>query len=91
MRSMKRVQLAVVFLTVGALVAGTSVFAGKIPRNPDRLPGGATCNLTPAGDEPGASGQAKLSNVWRFWTSGFVVYWGDLGVTCKGLTPGEKY
>ena len=75
MSSMKRVRLAVLFLIVAALVAGTSALAGPV-------------ELANTGTEETASGEAKLLHVWgNPWT----YYTADLTVTCKGLRPGKTY
>ncbi len=47
----------------------------------------ATGKLLSTGVEPGASGQARVTNVSV--VTG--VYEGTMTVTCKGLTPGQAY
>ena len=58
MCSMKRVRLAVLFLIVVALFAGTTAPAARAATTRT-----GSAELTPVGDEPGASGHATL-NAW---------------------------
>jgi len=76
MSSMKRVRLAVVFLIVAALLAGTPALAGT-----------HNVKLTPTGVEPSASGQARLAETTGLYPN----FYGHLSVSCKGLTPGATY
>ena len=59
MCSMKRVRLAVLFLIVVAVFAGTTAPAARAATTRT-----GSAELTPVGDEPGASGHATL-NAWR--------------------------
>jgi hypothetical protein len=82
MSSMKRVQLAVLFLIAAALLAGMS---GRAAALPAKLPG--TAQLAGGGDpETGASGYVTLDYKYRspYW------YW-VTAVSCQGLTPGATY
>jgi hypothetical protein len=84
MDPMKRLRLAVLFLVVGALLAGTTASVK-----------GADFVLLPVGDEPGASGTASVK--WRKAPDAEGAspksheYVGDLSVSCQGLTPGATY
>jgi hypothetical protein len=84
---MKLFQLAVVFLVVVALLAGTPALAAL----------GGTVQLTHVGDESGATGTATLTKVnylggWNpMGTMTWMNYKGYLTVTCTGLTPGATY
>jgi hypothetical protein len=73
---MKRARLAVLFLIVAALLAGTPALAST-----------HNVKLTPTGVEPGASGQARLAETTGFYPN----FYGHLSVSCKGLTPGATY
>jgi len=76
MRSMKLFRLAVLFLIVGGLFAGTPALAKTY-----------TGELAPTAVEPTASGQAKLWLIYhapRHFRS-------RLYVTCNGLTSGAPY
>jgi hypothetical protein len=85
MSSMKRVQLVLLVVVAAALLAATPALAA-------RKKASGTARLTPpaTSDEPEASGQAWFTGSWfedhRMW----YVY-GDLTVTCTGLTPGATY
>ena len=81
MCSMKRVQLAVLFLIVVALFAGTAAPAARAANTRT-----GSAELTPVGDEPGASGSATL-NAWKLSYAWHCL----LGVSCDGLTPGAVY
>ncbi len=79
MGPMKRFRLVVVFLMVGALVAGLAPAASTSPTG--------VAKLKPVGDEHSASGYATVVRVpqgrWGFgWR---------LSVNCSGLTPGALY
>ena len=79
MGPMKRFRLVVVFLMVGALVAGLATAASTSPTG--------VAKLKPVGDEPSASGRATVMKVdmgrWGFaW---------KVSVNCSGLTPGALY
>jgi hypothetical protein len=81
MSSMKRVRLAFLFLIAAALLAGTPALAAGSTRT-------GSVELTPVGDEPGASGHASFST-WRDPRSGN--WWCSGRVSCEGLRPGVLY
>ena len=88
MCSTKRVQLVVLFLIAAALLAGTPARAA-----PQRTEASGTALLKPpaTSDEPKASGRATFTGLWlRDPQMGWYVF-GDLTVTCGGLTPGATY
>jgi len=78
MGPMKRAQLGVLFLVVGALFAASPAF-------------GASVKLTSTGVEGNASGQAHLSQVKLIGIGGIDHYAGTLTITCDGLTPNAQY
>jgi hypothetical protein len=90
MSSMKRIRLAVLFLITAALLAATRADAG--PWIPTKKASG-TARLTPpaTSDEPTASGQAKFTGRWVRNYFGALEVFGNLTVTCGGLTPGATY
>jgi hypothetical protein len=85
MCSMKRVQLVVLVVVAAGLLAATPASARNVHLTP-----------TVVGDEPGASGEAKLGKISLV---GFLITWGgavpvysaDLSLVCEGLTPGATY
>ena len=88
MSTVKRVRLAVLFLIAAALLAGTASLAA-----PQRTKASGTALLKPpaTSDEPKASGRAAFTGLWaRDPQMGWYVF-GDLTVTCGGLTPGATY
>ena len=90
MGSSKRVQLSVLCLTVVALfVVTASVDAQNKTWNVK-----SNARLKPVGDEPRASGQAKVTGVltaYDGWDGPYYVFDGSLSFSCKGLTPGATY
>jgi hypothetical protein len=84
----KRVVLTVLCLVAVALPAAA-------PAAPTRYDG--TVTLQPVGDEPTASGSAKVSCGWVYGHYGWGGYgygWhleGTVSVSCKGLTPSKEY
>jgi len=83
MCSMKRVQLAVLFVIAAALVAGTPALAAKRKPKPITHDVPLTCVADPADPDYGASGVAKFSDLEACFPT--------LQVTCKGLTPSAVY
>ena len=86
MRSLKRVQMAVLLVMAVGFLAGTPAIA----------PDWGTIQLTTTADvddpDYGAAGQATLTNVRAVWSNGWnTSFKGKLTVTCKGLTPGARY
>jgi hypothetical protein len=69
---------AVVLLLISALLAPSPALA-------------ATGKLLSTGVEPGASGQARVTNVSVVTGAWNPFYEGTMTVTCKGLTPGQGY
>jgi hypothetical protein len=80
---MKRVQLVVLFLIAAAFFAGTRALAAGFPTTKT-----GSAELTPVGDEPGASGHATLS---AWWDSRAGLWLCSVSVSCEGLTPGATY
>ena len=79
MTSMKLFPLAALFLMVSALLTATPAHAAGNAR------------LVPLGDEPGASGLAKLGKLTLTPIPYPITYTGKLIVTCSGLRPGSTY
>jgi hypothetical protein len=93
MRSMKRVQLVVLFLVAVALLPCTLAVAGN------QWVANLTCLVAADPPDPdpdpdcGASGIAKLNNLKTLSPGGTNPPWlmGNLSVNCSGLTPGARY
>ena len=84
MSSMKRVQLVVLFLIAAAFFAGTRALAAGFPTTKT-----GSAELTPVGDEPGASGHATLNA--SYLGKPYYAWFCSLSVSCEGLTPGVLY
>jgi len=92
MCSMKRLQLAVLFLIAAALLAGTRALAWRNPSRPKRVVFSVDLVPTPGSDEPNASGVAKLQgDLYWDWQWGGQYLIGDLTVSCRGLKPLRRY
>ena len=65
---MKRVQLVVLFLIAAAFFAGTRALAAGFPTTKT-----GSAELTPVGDEPGASGHATLNAWWDLGKPAYLV------------------
>jgi hypothetical protein len=103
MKSMQKLELTALALTLGALIAASPVLAGWGPRNiknesPENF---GTIQLTNAGEEPAASGEATLRHVVCSYVRVVGGSWGDpivergytgtLIVKCQNLIPGATY
>jgi hypothetical protein len=86
MCSMKRFQLAALFLVAAVPLSGTPALAAGGTSNT-----ALTCAVDPADPDYGASGVAKLSHVQWSPPSWWMVAEGELSVTCRNLTPGANY
>ena len=77
------------------LLLGATVLAATMAQAKPRLGIWGPVELANVGDEPGASGEATLTDVVlvdSYTGSGWYSesYTGTLTVACKGLTPGAK-
>ena len=87
MRSMKLFPLAVLFVIMAALLAGTRAIAGNWSTT------NLTCVVADSDPDHGASGVVKLTveAIWWDTVTGWTVASGTVSVTCRGLTPGVTY
>ena len=82
----------------GAAIGGALallVLSGLFAASPALARGGGSTKLLSTGVEPGASGQARMTDVsvehyYPYPGSGFWIT-GTMTVTCRGLTPGQTY
>lgn len=93
MRSMKQIQLAVLFLIAAAPLAGTPALAAFPP-----ITNNLECLVDMTDPDYGASGVLTLSRMevvgylGGVWGGNEVPIWtANLKVACKGLTPGATY
>jgi hypothetical protein len=101
MKTMQKLELTALVLTLGALFAASPVLAGSGPRNIKNQPpeNFGTIQLANTGEEPTASGQATLRHVTctvyvnSLFNPPYVewVYEGTLIVKCQNLVPGATY
>jgi len=98
MKTMQKLELAVLVLTLGGLLAASPVLAGWGPRNIKNHPpeNFGTIQLANTGEEPSASGQATLRHVTcdvyvDIFNQAWWCYQGTLLVKCQNLVPGATY